>query len=225
VGATVDEEYLEMFRDAGFEDVSIVHSFDYFAHSPAAQTREVAQSFDARSIELHMRRPSASPRWTAIVKRRANPHRLIRYLGRRGLWGIVALVLALAACYGTVAALGALSLLGVTIALNKSAWAFTITGLAAATGLFVFAGWRKHKRVGPSLLVVCGAVLIAYVMTMNYDTVVEAAGFALLAAGAVWDFCIRRYHGSPRSLGGTRMGRQPSGRSGKSTTIPKPQPK
>ena len=225
VGATVDEEYLEMFRDAGFEDVNIVHSFDYFAHSPAAETREVAQSFDARAIELQMWRPSAYPHWTAVLRRRADPRRLVRHLGRRGLWGIVALILALAACYGAIAALAGLSLLGVTIVLNKSAWALAITGLAVATALFVIAGWCKHKRLGPCLLAGCGAALIAYVMTVNYDAVIEAVGFAFLAAGTLWDFRIRRYHGSPLSHRASRMGQRSSGRSGNLRTIPKPQPK
>jgi arsenite methyltransferase len=40
--------------------VRALRHFDYFAHSPSRETREVAGRFGARSIELAMRRASLS---------------------------------------------------------------------------------------------------------------------------------------------------------------------
>ncbi|MQA67412.1 MAG: methyltransferase domain-containing protein [Alphaproteobacteria bacterium] len=201
VGATVDEDYLEMFRDAGFEEVEVVRSFDYFAHSPSPETREVARSFDARAIELRMRRAETPPRWIGVLARRVSPKRLARQIGRRGMWGIVAFALAAVACYGAIAALAGLSLLGISLTLDDGVWSAAIGGLAVATALVVAAGWRKHRRWGPTMLAVGGSTLIGYTMIVAYHGLLEAAGFALLAAGVFWDYRIRRYAGSPRARG------------------------
>ncbi|MFN2361418.1 MAG: methyltransferase domain-containing protein, partial [Marinobacter sp.] len=52
VGATVEGSLIAMLEDAGFEDVRILHRLDYFAHSPSQETRDIARSFGAHSIEL-----------------------------------------------------------------------------------------------------------------------------------------------------------------------------
>ncbi len=56
VGATREEEYLQLFRDAGFEDVEILDRVDYFAHSPSEGTRELAASLGAEAIVLRGRK-------------------------------------------------------------------------------------------------------------------------------------------------------------------------
>jgi hypothetical protein len=50
VGATVEEDFLALFRDAGFEDVEILRRIDYFAHSPSTQTREIAAGANAAVV-------------------------------------------------------------------------------------------------------------------------------------------------------------------------------
>lgn len=56
VGATVDEDYLALFREAGFEDVKVLRDYDYFALSRSADTRKIARNFGARAIEISMQR-------------------------------------------------------------------------------------------------------------------------------------------------------------------------
>jgi arsenite methyltransferase len=56
VGALIEEDYLEMFRSAGFRDVSVLRSFDYFSASASADTRRVAGSLGAKAIEIGMSR-------------------------------------------------------------------------------------------------------------------------------------------------------------------------
>lgn len=56
VGATQENEYLELFRDADFQDVELLSSLDYFAHSGSEETRNVARSFGARAIVLRGRK-------------------------------------------------------------------------------------------------------------------------------------------------------------------------
>jgi SAM-dependent methyltransferase len=191
VGATVDDDYLDMFRDAGFDDVEVLRSHDYFHHSPSPETQEVARSFGARAIELRMRRGQRVPVALQAL-RRLDPRRLGRQLHRRGRWGAAALAAALLACYGTLAAVAALAAAGIAVALDEGAWATTIVVLAALAALAVLASYRRHRQIGPGIVAVLGAAVIGYVMFVNYSLALELAGFAVIAAGVGWDQILRR---------------------------------
>ncbi len=54
VGAALEDQYIEMFRNAGFADVKALHRFDYFEGSSSANTRKVAGEFQAHTVELVM---------------------------------------------------------------------------------------------------------------------------------------------------------------------------
>jgi arsenite methyltransferase len=58
VGASIEDDYLEMFRSAGFEDVVVLRSFDYFAGSANDDTRRVADALGAKAIEIRMSKPA-----------------------------------------------------------------------------------------------------------------------------------------------------------------------
>jgi arsenite methyltransferase len=58
VGASIEDDYLEMFRTAGFTDLTVLREFDYFAGSASADTRRVASGLGAKAIELRMSKPS-----------------------------------------------------------------------------------------------------------------------------------------------------------------------
>jgi ubiquinone/menaquinone biosynthesis C-methylase UbiE len=205
VGATVDEAYLNLFRDAGFDDVEVLHHYDYFAHSPSEETQQVARRFGARALELGMRRAQVAPSPVARLMRRLSPVRALNACRRRGLWGMLGLAAALLACYGTLALVGLLSALGASLAINEGAWAGAITAFAALTVTAVAAGWRKHGSVGPLLPGILGFALIAYTMFSEYLRSVELVGFTLLTIAALWDYRVRRYRGvkprvKPRTL-------------------------
>jgi arsenite methyltransferase len=133
VGATIDEDYLAMFRDVGFESVTVLRDYDYFALSRSAETRDVARRFGARAIEITMQRSAAAPSRVVQLARRSDPRRLIRSVERRGLAGSVALACSVLACYGTLAATVLLSLAGITLAVNQAAW---------------IGAWTRHARSG-----------------------------------------------------------------------------
>ncbi|MEM7290788.1 MAG: methyltransferase domain-containing protein, partial [Pseudomonadota bacterium] len=103
VGATVDESYLNIFRDAGFDQVEVLRDYDYFAHSPSAETREVAGQFGAHAFELRMQRLQEEPSQFLQWMRRCDPRRLVKDVQRRGLWGSLSFLLAVLTCYGTLA--------------------------------------------------------------------------------------------------------------------------
>ena len=192
VGATVEEDFLAMFRDAGFEDIEVLRSFDYFAHSPSRQTQEIAASFGARSIEVGMRRGARAPSRAWQAAQRLNPQRAVASMWRRGAMGMANLTLALVACYGTLAAVSLLPLLGIGLALNEALWAGTIALFVVLAALAVAAGVKRASTPGPALLAAGGAGVVLYALFVEYSMAVEAAGFALLAGAAVWDIAARR---------------------------------
>lgn len=192
VGATVDEEFLHLFRDAGFENVKVLRTLDYFAHSPSAQTREVAASFGARSIEVSMRRGPRRPHWLQYWLRRLDPRRIVASMWRRGFIGMAGMVLALLSCYGTLAVASILAMLGAGRALDDTLWAGAISMFTLLTVAAVMTGIRYHRSFSPTGLGVAGAGVIHYALFVDYHALVELAGFVLLV-GAVWrDIRLRR---------------------------------
>lgn len=60
VGASTEDDYLAMFRSAGFKDVRVLRGFDYFSGSSNVDTRRVAAALGARAVELVMSKPVGS---------------------------------------------------------------------------------------------------------------------------------------------------------------------
>jgi ubiquinone/menaquinone biosynthesis C-methylase UbiE len=54
VGASLEEDYLELFRSAGFADAAVLRGYDYFSGSASDDTRRVAHSLGAKAIELRI---------------------------------------------------------------------------------------------------------------------------------------------------------------------------
>jgi hypothetical protein len=131
-------------------------------------------------------RPAAPPVADRQPRRRLAP----------GLPGALALALSLLACYGTLAAVTALSALGVTLALHEGLWAGTIVLFALLALAAVVAGRERHGRLAPSLSALAGTLLLGYVMFVEFTRVLELVAFALLALAVVWD---------------ARLGRRPAG--------------
>lgn len=134
---------------------------------------------------------------TTIHHTGTTPIGFAQAIHRRGLGGAVALVLSLLSCYGTLAALGALSALGMTLSLNEVLWASTIFFFALLTAVIVVTGRRRHRRWPPAVVAITGVLLVGYVMWVRFDRLIELAGFVLLAVAVFWDWqCARghRYH-------------------------------
>ncbi|WP_440994937.1 methyltransferase domain-containing protein [Arhodomonas sp. SL1] len=193
VGATVEEDFLDMFRDAGFQDLRTVRTLDYFAHSPSAQTREVAASFGARSVEVGMRRGAHAPGPLLQWLRRSDPRRIAASIWRRGFLGVAGLGLALLTCYGTLIGTGLLAMAGVRLALNQNIWAGAIALFAVLTATAVAPGIRLHHHYGPTALATAGAAIVCFALFVHYVFVVELSGFAALAAAVWWDIRLRRW--------------------------------
>jgi len=100
----------------------------------------------------------------------------------------IATALSLIACYGTLAVIGILGVLGISIALNETLWAGAIVAFAAlAVGGLGF-GLARHRQPWPILVGGFGAAAIGYAMYVQYDRLIELAGFVLLCLAAYWNW-------------------------------------
>ena len=104
----------------------------------------------------------------------------------------VATILSLAACYGTLALISILGALGIVIAVNDALWAGAIVGFAILAVIGLSLGLMRHRKPWPILLGALGAAVIAYTMYVNYDRMIEIAGFILLGLAAFWDWRIKK---------------------------------
>mgnify|MGYP006283332223 CR=1 FL=1 len=192
VGATVDEDFVHMFRDAGFEDVEVTRTLDYFALSPSAQTREIASTFGARSIEVSMRRAERAPSRLRAWLRRLGPRRVLARLWRRGFGGVLALLLAVLSCYGTLAAVALLAMAGAGRTIDEGLWSGAIALFTLLTVGAIAAGMRNHGAPGATALALAGAGAILYALFVDYSMLLEASGFVLLAVAVGRDIVLRR---------------------------------
>ncbi len=108
--------------------------------------------------------------------------------------GSAATLFSLAACYGTLAAIGLLGVLGITIALNETLWAGVIIAFAVlAVGSFCLS-LRCHRQPWPTLIGGFGVAILGYTMYIQYDRLIEISGFTLLCLAAFWDWRLRHRH-------------------------------
>lgn len=200
VGATVEEDLLAMLGDAGFRDIEVLNRLDYFALSPSAQTREIARSFGAHTVELSARRGEQRPGWIRLCLRRCHPGRWLGALHRRGLGGIAALAAAVFACYGVLVATGLLAMIGIPLSLAPGVWSGAIAFFSLLAALAAGAGALRHRSFLPGLLALAGAGLITTALFVHYHALTEFFGFLVLAAAVALDLYYRR-RAQARQLG------------------------
>ena len=112
--------------------------------------------------------------------------------GNSRWFAVAGLMAALLACYGTLALVGLLSVLGISMAINAAAWAGVIVVFAGLTAFGIGFGMRRHWRVAPFVLALLGFALIGWAMLGRYDRASEIMGFAALAVAMAWDWRARR---------------------------------
>ncbi len=120
--------------------------------------------------------------------------------GSTGRWEWLAstgTVLAVLACYGTLAVVSGLSLLGISLAIHEGAWAAAISSFAVIALFGLGLGYRRHRVPGPLVIGAMGTVLVLWAMAVSYSRTVEIIGFVALIAGAIWDWRAKKGSASP----------------------------
>ncbi len=104
----------------------------------------------------------------------------------------IATLLSILACYGTLATIGILSLLGTTMVVHEGAWAGAIIAFAWLAVVGNWVGWRRHRVNSPLILAVIGAAMVSMVMFVFFNRIAEILGFSLLVAAAFWEWRFAR---------------------------------
>jgi ubiquinone/menaquinone biosynthesis C-methylase UbiE len=187
VGASLEDDYLGMFRAVGFADVKVLRRYDYFSGSASADTRRIAGALGAMAAEITMHRSDVAGHGLLPRLRRFSPLFLGRRMAQHGHLGLFATGGAIFACYGSLALVAALSALGLSVPLYEGAWAAAIVALTALAPVGLALNWRVHRGIGPLAVVAVGAALVLYAILGSYDWRVEAAGFAAMLGATLWD--------------------------------------
>ena len=118
-------------------------------------------------------------------------------LQRLGRYSGAAVVLCIVACYGTLALVAIVSLAGVTLAIHEGAWATVVVVLAWTAVLAMGVNIHRYRNIGPFILSDIGALLVSWVMFVDYGRTMETIGFALLVIAAFWDRNLRKKGPAP----------------------------
>ncbi len=106
--------------------------------------------------------------------------------------GSVTSLLAVATCYGTLAAVSLLSLIGVSVDIDEAILVRLITALLIVALSGMLYSWRSHRHPGPLMLSLSAAALLLWVFYGSYSRPLELTGFALLVIASIWDFRARK---------------------------------
>lgn len=106
--------------------------------------------------------------------------------------GPVISLLAVVACYGTLATVLLLSFIGISVEINEALMVKLISGLLVIALAGMVYSYRAHKHSAPLTLSIMASLLLLWVFFGSYSKPLELAGFALLFIASVWDFRARR---------------------------------
>ncbi len=101
-------------------------------------------------------------------------------------------LLAVGTCYGTMAAVALLSVVGVSVQINEGVFIKVITGLLAVAIFGTAFTFRRHRNPGPLLLSIAAAGLLLWVFYGSYNFALEFVGFVALVVASIWDFRAKR---------------------------------
>lgn len=102
--------------------------------------------------------------------------------------GSVTGLLAVTACYGTLAAVALLSVIGISVKIDEALMEKLISGLLILVLVGMGYSYRIHRRPGPLLLSIVSAILLGWVFYYAYSKPLELAGFITLTIASIWDF-------------------------------------
>ena len=106
--------------------------------------------------------------------------------------GSLTSLLAVVTCYGTLAAVALLSVMGVSVGLNEGLFIKIITGLLVVALLGMAYSFRTHRHPAPLVLSVAAAAVLVWVFYGTYSQLLEIVGFGGLVVASVWDIRIKK---------------------------------
>ena len=104
----------------------------------------------------------------------------------------IAALLAFLACNGLLVLSAVLASLGIGFDVNPHLQAALISLFAVLTAFFVLRGYRSHRKPGPLILAMLGAIVILATLYLAYSKLVESVALAALVIAAIWNWRLAR---------------------------------
>ena len=190
VGAVSEERYLEMFRAAGFKDVELVESLDYFSGANSEKTKEVAGLFGAHSIVLRATKPSGAELSDVLAEQSSWRRRA--GIAAKQVIGLVGAGVAAAVCIGTPVLVSAFGAVGLA-AFATHAYMFPVfIAFAAATVWGLYRQGQRRANRAPFWLGLAAAVITSVMMWLMitglypFPIWLLYAGLGVLLAASIW---------------------------------------
>ena len=99
----------------------------------------------------------------------------------------VATVFSFLACYGTLAAVTLLAMIGLSLPVNATAWIGAIVVFAALAVISLVISFWSHRKRLPFAVGLVGFFALTYALLVQYNWVIELFGFIALAVAAFLD--------------------------------------
>lgn len=116
-------------------------------------------------------------------------------------------LLTVVSCYGTLAVVALLSVVGVTVHVNEEMMARILTIVLAVALVGMLYSYRLYRDIRPFLLGAVSAALLLWVFYGEDSRLLEGLGFVGLVSASVWDLrakhraCpVHRTEGNPACL-------------------------
>jgi len=106
--------------------------------------------------------------------------------------GSAASLLAVGACYGTLAVVSVLSIIGISVKIDETTMEKLITGLLVLALGGMGYSYSMHRHPGPLMLSIAAAAILLWVFYGSYSKLMEFTGFAALIIASIWDFRTKR---------------------------------
>jgi len=114
--------------------------------------------------------------------------------------GSIASMFAVVACYGTLASVALLSLVGVSVEIDEGLMINIVTLLLIVALSGMVYSWRLHRNILPLLLGLLATFILFWVFYGSYSKVLEILGFVLLIIASIVNFRSKKKTCSEQSV-------------------------
>lgn len=107
---------------------------------------------------------------------------------KHALYSGIAAALAFIACNGLIVVSAVLTIFGISLNINPHVQALLISVFAILASVFVFKGYRQHRKSASLILAVAGVALIILTIYISFSKFIESAGLLALFIAVGWNW-------------------------------------
>lgn len=101
-------------------------------------------------------------------------------------------LIAVVSCYGTLAAVALLSVVGVSVEIDEALMVKLVSVMLVLVLIGMGYSCKLHRQPGPLVLTLIAAALLLWAFFIDYSKYLEFSGFGVLSVASIWDFRIKK---------------------------------